>query len=35
MSDSESPSGNVKLNCSGINTVLSRFLRQKIAIISF
>jgi hypothetical protein len=31
----ESPSGNVKLNCSGINTVLSRFFRQKIAIISF
>ena len=35
MSDSESPSGNVKLNCFGINTVLSRFLRQKIAIVSF
>ena len=32
MSDSESPSSNVKLNCSGINTVLSRFLRQKIAL---
>jgi hypothetical protein len=29
------PSGNVKLNCSGINTVLSRFFRQKIAIVSF
>jgi hypothetical protein len=25
----------VKLNCSGINTVLSRFLRQKITIVSF
>jgi hypothetical protein len=33
--DGESPSGNVKLNCSSINTVLSRFLRQKIAIVSF
>jgi hypothetical protein len=32
MSDSESPSSNVKLKCSGINTVLSRFLRQKIAL---
>ena len=28
-------SSNVKLNRSRINTVLSRFLRQKIAIISF
>jgi hypothetical protein len=26
---------NVKLNCSRINTVLSRFFRQKIAIVSF
>jgi hypothetical protein len=31
----ESPSGNVKRNCSGINTVLSRFLREKIAVVSF
>jgi hypothetical protein len=29
------PSGNVKLNCSGVNTVPSRFFRRKIAVVSF